>query len=224
MKRFLLGLAVASWGLVSVGAANAATFVFDVSVDERRDQIGTDPWFSPFSFQQTWDIVPNPTFFQSSTGPGHVAFVHYDIGSGTPGYSPLTAPIMDFIGLTGPTTSSYGVSKVFEYNGASPPVGSYTFSLGDEVRTSVDLGGGKFLEKYYIRALSGHGPYRSKTLVSSMNRVWRDCWRMPDHYIGSSGETPQSTTRSREPTAPLRRSTTLGRRSSWAWRAPCLSL
>ncbi len=159
MKRFLLGLAVASWGLVSVGAANAATFVFDVSVDERRDQIGTDPWFSPFSFQQTWDIVPNPTFFQSSTGPGHVAFVHYDIGSGTPGYSPLTAPIMDFIGLTGPTTSSYGVSKVFEYNGASPPVGSYTFSLGDEVRTSVDLGGGKFLEKYYIRALSGHGAY-----------------------------------------------------------------
>ena len=67
MKRFLLGLAVASWGLVSVGAANAATFVFDVSVDERRDQIGTDPWFSPFSFQQTWDIVPGRVMWPSFT-------------------------------------------------------------------------------------------------------------------------------------------------------------
>lgn len=159
MKRFLLGLAVASWGLASASVASAATLIFDVSVDERRSVAGVDPSFSPFTFQQTWEIGSNPQYFQTSNGPGHIADVHYDVGDSVPGYSPLTSPIMDLIGLTGPHSSSYGVDKMFEYRGSSPPVGSYGFSLHDEVRTSVDLGGGKFLEKYYIRSMSGHGAY-----------------------------------------------------------------
>ncbi|WP_293399759.1 PEPxxWA-CTERM sorting domain-containing protein [Phenylobacterium sp.] len=159
MKRLLLGLAVASWGMACASVASAATLVFDVSVDERRGVGGVDPSCSPFHFQQNWEVAPNPGFFQASNGPGHTAYMHYDFGTGAPGYSPLTAPIMDLVGLTGPHSSSYGVTKTFEYDGVSAPVGSFTFSIGDEVRTSVDLGGGKFLEKYYIRAMSGHGAY-----------------------------------------------------------------
>jgi hypothetical protein len=157
MKRFLLGIAVASWGFAFGCAASAATYVFDISVDTRWDGEQLPP-FSPFTFQQAWHVSSSPMISQGSNGPGHTYYGQAHLGSAIAGYSPLTSPIMELVDISGPRSSYFGVEKLFEYNHGVPTVGRYFFSIGDEVRTYVDLGGGKVLEKYHLRAISGHGP------------------------------------------------------------------
>ena len=145
-------------GLLVTGAAQAAVFAFDVSVDSRVGLAGS---FAPFTYQEAWEIASAPKTSSLAGTPDHSYYRQYGFGPASGGTSSLSSDLRALVELDAADTYSYYAIKSFDFYADAPATASYQFDVYDMVSSSTDLGDGTFLEKTYLREIKGTGALAS---------------------------------------------------------------